>query len=299
MSKHNINKFRASDWYNLGRLYDDGDKKKTECFENAVKLEPDYGLAWHYLGCIYSKQDNEKTASFCNNKACEAYKARLQRFKRETSMNQWKEKNKPEKTFRQNYDVLKDIDNKIDSCLGNLAALYSNMNQHQNALDCYELLLDERPNDFEYNEECGMTLYKLDKFYSAIDHLRFALEVKPDDFKILFTIARAYDGLDNSSRAKWYYKKTVNASEGLTDNLDAFWARGDANYALGEYRDSTLDYEKVLKIDPKNDLAWRRKADAHIALKENKEANHCYDQSCTLRREKKESNKKLENNPKS
>ena len=72
-------------------------RKQIKYFKNAVALDPLHGPAWHYLGVLYGRKGDKKMERFCNEKALEAYKTGLQRYKRELTRQEWKNRNESKK----------------------------------------------------------------------------------------------------------------------------------------------------------------------------------------------------------
>ena len=280
-----MNEFTAENWYDVGITYDDPDKI-TKCLHKAVKLDPLHATAWHRLGCLYADKDDDKTAEFCNIKAVEAYKAQLERFKREISSNEWKKKNKPVQSFRQNYDVLADIDQTIDDNLENLGYVYGNIGDNENAIKCYQKILDKYPTWLKMIELRGKEYFEIGKYVEAIDDLRFVIEEFSYKYELLYTIAEAYEAIDNIDKARYYYRKTIRACDEFPENTDALLVKSRANFELDEFKDSIYTLEKLTRIDSENHEVWMRKGDAHFALHEEKQAKYCFAKNRKLRKKK-------------
>ncbi len=278
-----MSEFTAENWYDIGITYDNPDKI-IECLQKAVRLDPLYAVAWHRLGCLYAEKKDNKTEKFCNIKAVEAYKAQLERFKREITNHEWKQQNKPIQSFRQNYDVVADIDQIIDYNLENLGYVYCNMNDHENAIKCYQKILDKYPTWTKIIEFRGKEYFEIGKYIEAIDDLRFVIEEFSYKYELLYIIAEAYEAINNIDRAIHYYKKTIRACDKFPEDVKALLVKSKSNFELGEFKDSIHTLEKLIQIDSENDEAWIRKADAHFALHEEKDANYCFEKNREIRK---------------
>ncbi|MFM9875459.1 MAG: tetratricopeptide repeat protein [Nitrosarchaeum sp.] len=280
-----MNNFTAENWYDVGITYDDPNKI-TECLHKAVKLDPLHATAWHRLGCLYSNKGDDKTAEFCNIKAVDAYKAQLERFKREMDSCEWKKKNKPIQSFRQGYDVLADIDQIIDDNLENLGYVYGNMEDHENAIKCYEKILDKYPTWLKIIEFRGMEFFEIKKYIEAIDDLRFVVEEFSNKYQSLYTIAKAYEAIDDIDRAIYYYRKTIRACDEFPEKAKALLIKSKVHFELDEFKDSICTLEKLIQIDSENPELWMRQGDAYFALHKEKEAKYCYAKNRKLSRKK-------------
>ncbi len=278
-----MNEFTAENWYDIGITYDDSDKI-IQCLQKAVRLDPHHANAWHRLGCLYAEKKDDKTEEFCNIKAVEAYKIQLERFKREITNQEWKKQNKSIQSFRQNYDVLADIDQIIDDNLENLGYVYGNMNDHENAIKCYQKILDKYPTWSKIIELRGKHYFAIGKYVEAIDDLRFVIEEFSSKYESIYIIAEAYNAIGNIDRARHYYRKTIMACDEFPEDVESLLVKSKSSFELEEFKDSIHRLEKLIQIDSENDDAWMRKADAHFALHEEKDAIYCFKKHREIRK---------------
>lgn len=283
MNKFDINQFRADDWYCLGEKLENR-SKRIKCFENAVRMDPNHGLSWHYLGVLYNTGKNYTMSDFCNNKAEQAYLLNLQRYQRHISREEWEleskknENNNPEKLEfpKHVYDMISDIDSKIDYIIENLGRLYYNMGKLEKAIECYSKLIEEYPNWIHAHFERGNLYYLFGKKHDAISDLRFVIEEQTTDYKSYFMLGKCYEELDLIDRAFWYYNKCVSSTLKFSLDDDAILYRGKANYQLTNFKECLVDAEKILRQNPKNYDFLKLKAEAHLALGQNKHASKCF-----------------------
>ena len=293
MKKYNINEFRAKDWYKLG--YDLANpKKKIKCFKKAVALDPLHGPAWHFLGSIYNGMGDFKMEKFCNQKALEAYKAGLQRYRRKITKEEWNIRNEetkkdemsPMSLPKPTYDVISSIDTEIDDILENLARLYWNMAELEKAAECYDRLIELYPNWASPHRARGEIYVRLGEHLKAIDDLRFAVEDNHADFKSYYLLGMSYSIIGNADRSKWYFRKAKSSAENSPDSIDAAEVRADSSYELEDYGYSIDCYKEILKRNPKNTYAWNKMGEAHLAKGDNKQAKRCFEKACKISQSK-------------
>ncbi len=293
MKKYDINQFRAKDWYNLGYKFESS-TKQIQFFKKAVRLDPLHGPAWHFLGSIYSRKGDEKMEKFCNQKALEAYKIGLQRYRRELTKSEWEcqnenKKDDPMKTMilpKKTYDVLSEIDNEIDSILENLGRLYWNMNEFEKAVECYDKLIDLYPNWGSPHKSRGQIYNRLGNHEKAIDDLRFAVEIDDTDYESYYLLGKSYAIIGKNDRALWYFAKAKNAAEKSLDCVAAKVVKADSNYELQEYDESISEYGEILRNDPKNKFVWNKMGEALVANGEHKRAIKCFQKACKIEERK-------------
>ena len=289
MKRYDINEFRAKDWYRLGEE-SQGVRKQIKYFKNAVALDPLHGPAWHYLGVLYSRKGDKKMERFCNEKALEAYKTGLQRYKRELTRQEWKNRNESKKDDPMNtvalpkptYDIIYVIDEEIDDLLENLGRLYCNINELEKAVERYDKLIELYPNWAKPHKTRGGIYYILGNHPKAIDDLRFAIEVDGEDYKSLFFLGKSYSKIGNSDRADWYFAKAKHIAKKLPNNIEAKEIMADSSFELEEYDDSIEGYKDVLEKFPHNRFVWNKLADAHLAKGRNKSAKRCFEKACKI-----------------
>lgn len=289
-----INTFRAKDWYNLGERYENN-KAKMRCFKNAVAMDPLHGPAWHYLGFLYEIKGDSKMEEFCNKKAEVAYLAGLQRYQRNLTKSEWEYQNSQRKDDDLNsvnlpkavYDVFTVIDNEIDGILENLARLYWNMHELEKAINCYDSLIELYPNWVKPHKTRGRLHYRLRNYDKAIDDLRFAIEVDDSDYESQYILGKAYSAKSVLDRADWYFEKARDAASRSIDCSEAKSIRAESSFELERYDESAQTYREILIDDPRNNRAWKKIAEIHLAKGEHKKAKRCFEKACRIEEQKK------------
>ncbi|MFM8659297.1 MAG: tetratricopeptide repeat protein [Candidatus Nitrosotenuis sp.] len=294
LKKFDINIFRAKDWYRLGEETHN-ERKRITYFKNAVGLDPLHGPAWHFLGFLYSESGDKQMEKFCNAKALEAYKNGLQRYRRELTREEWEFQNQNKKDDEmkampapvKTYDVISDIDEKIDNLLENLGRLYCNMNELEKAQECYDKLIDMYPNWVKPHKSRGLIRYRLGNTEKAIDDLRFAIEVDENDFGSHLLLGKCYKKLGLDDRALWYFRKANNAADSVPNDIEAKEVKGDSSFELENYEESISAYQYILEKNPKNKEVWKKIAGAHLANGECKQAKRCFEKVCRIQEHEK------------
>lgn len=183
---------------------------------------------------------------------------------------------------KETYDVMSVIDNEIDNLLENLGRLYCNMKELKRAEECYDKLIELYPNWAKPHKSRGWVNYWLDNNDKAIDDLRFVVEVDSSDYNSYYLLGKAYSEKGNIDRANWYFRKATNAADESSDSIEAKIIKADSSFELEDYDESLNAYQYILDKNPKNKEVWKKKAEVHLAKGENKEARHCFEKLCKI-----------------
>jgi len=161
-------------------------EQAIEAFKQATAMNPDLGEPYFKLGIAYSLLEAEDRGKLSADPQLPG--------------EQTAKEHKPEsqKAFEQAVEVYKKwvADNPDDdAAYFNLGRSYNKLNRDQDAEKALRQAVKLKPGDAEYQTELGAILVKLAKYREAIDPLKKALELDPDN-------SRAIDLLDDAEAGR-------------------------------------------------------------------------------------------------
>ncbi|MEX0504295.1 tetratricopeptide repeat protein [Alphaproteobacteria bacterium LSUCC0719] len=139
------------------------------------------------------------------------------------------------------------LDPKRDIALHNLANLYYQSGQYDEAIRQFKALLNLRPADIDTIRKLGESCLKADMAQEAVSHFQFLVDRDDSNIDFWFLLGSAYRALKENVRAASCFERI------LSQNADHF----EAIYSLGNIcRDTNLSdeaiqfYERALHLRP-------------------------------------------------
>jgi tetratricopeptide (TPR) repeat protein len=153
------------------------------------------------------------------------------------------------------------------------------------AIGCYKRALEISPRTVEVHVNLGAALCQQGKFDEAIYHYSEAIRIRPDDFDTLNDLGVVLRKAGRIDEAIGYYKRALelnpssveaNANLGLAlaakgkfadavshyrvslatmDTISTRISLGEALVRLGRFQEAATEFEKVLRVQPQNDVA--------------------------------------------
>lgn len=123
----------------------------------------------------------------------------------------------------------------------------SNFDEHFDAITAFDfcIAIDEK-NAIPFNYK-GESLIALDNIQGAIKVLHEALEIDPELSTIHFSLAQAYEKLDNWTTASSYYRECIKLD---TLNADAWMGIGYCYFELDDFNSGEPFIIRALELDP-------------------------------------------------
>ncbi len=154
----------------------------------------------------------------------------------------------------------------------------------QIAVDCYARLLDLRSDFWEGWYERGTTLEDLGRFSEAIQNYDRALSLYPKRealANIWLRRGNAFQyGLGEYDAALACYDRVLQVQP---DDAKVWHHRGNALlYGYNQPNTAISSYERSLELDPQSSLSWRNQGNAFMELQRYPEAMGCYDRVLRL-----------------
>jgi len=128
-----------------------------------------------------------------------------------------------------------------------LSKLYSNVTQHQKALEYGLEALRLSPDNLDYKENVSDTYIILGDYNNAIKYLKEISEKRPDDINILYNVGRVYEALKQPSEAIKYYEKIT---ENYQYDETVLLRMADIYESYGDYANTAATLEKLLTLNP-------------------------------------------------
>lgn len=128
-----------------------------------------------------------------------------------------------------------------------LSKLYSNVTQHQKALENGLEAIKLNPDNLDYKEHVADTYIMLGDYNNALKYLKEINAKHPDDINIIYNIGRMHEALKQPSEAVKYY-------EYITENFQydetVLLRMADIYESFNDYANTAATIEKLLVINP-------------------------------------------------
>ena len=231
------------------RLFDENQTDKAiEAYEQAVKLNPDFGEAYFKLGIAYDLLEMQKkqTGEMPDSPPANSKEG--------------KAKTKSEKAFDKAVTVYKKwvaANPKDDVAFFNLGRTYSKLTEDEDAEDAFREAVKLKPDDTDYQTELGAVLIKLAKYREAIEPLKKAIALES-------TNARAADLLEDAEagRQRLDYvsnKNDANQANGNTKSSSKSGSNTNSNSSIGSNSNSPVKPPPPSNTKPKAEETLRDK----------------------------------------
>ena len=128
-----------------------------------------------------------------------------------------------------------------------LSKLYSNVTQHQKALENGLEAIRINPDNLDYKEHVADTYIILGDYTNALKYLKEISEKKPDDINILYNVGRMYEAMKMPSEAVKYYD---NITENYQYDETVLIRMADIYESFNDYANTAATVEKLLVLNP-------------------------------------------------
>ena len=164
--------------------------------------------------------------------------------------------------------------------LFDLGLAFNALNQHQKALDSFDLAIQLQPDFFEAHGNRGAMLAALGRHGDAIESYRKALAIRPD-------FADAHCNLGSTlTQLQRYDEALASLDRALAlraDYPDALYNRGNALKPLQRYEEALASYDRAIALQPNHADAHNNRGQVLRELERYDEALASYDRALALR----------------
>ena len=128
----------------------------------------------------------------------------------------------------------------------------------------------------------GDQFFNKGQYQQAIEAYDDYLEAKPNDLKIIYKRARAYEELGNDNKAVSGYQFIISKDE---ENADAHLGLGGYFYRTGDFENALFHYERAIEKDKSNAIAYLQKGKSNQKLSNLKEALSYYNLAISINKD--------------
>ena len=241
----------ALDWLSkVVRLWDGGkftdSKKAIEYLNNAIKLQPDLGLAYKGRGLFYCTIGQYQRGIKDLNEVIRlqpddsnAYDIRGLAYGRYLGQH---------RLAIENYnEAIRLKPDNADAYL-NRGVAYDGLGQHQRAIEDYNEAIRIKPNFALAYVNRGVAYDGLGQFQRVIEDCNVAIRLQPDDVEAYRNRGLTFNKLGKYERAIDDYTKVISLKP---DDVGAYYSRGNAyGRDLGQYQRAIEDFNKAISLKP-------------------------------------------------
>ena len=141
-----------------------------------------------------------------------------------------------------------------------LESIYTELENenYTHAIDLSNRGIENEPRNILYRRYKAQALISLDMPDEAIQELKIAEKLEPENPKILIDEAGCYNHMENSDEALKLCNRVIEMDPELND---AYYVKGIALRSMGRHSDAVVQFKKYIKQDPSD-------ANAHLDLGE-------------------------------
>jgi tetratricopeptide (TPR) repeat protein len=162
----------------------------------------------------------------------------------------------------------------------NLGTAFSEINQHDDALDCFgrSIKLDEN-NPLAYFNQ-GLVYRYLHQFDNALNSYKNALKINPDYADALNGVGRIYHLKNEFNLAITHYDKAIQSQPNYSEVI---YNKSIALQELKRYDEALVCYDAAIQLKPDYHEPYNGKGNTLLELKRYHEALLCYDAAIQLK----------------
>ncbi len=127
--------------------------------------------------------------------------------------------------------------------------MFNELKDFQNAINCYEKVIQIDSKHTDAHNNLGLILYKLGEFQNSINHYKKAIQIDSNNVQAHNNLGNSLKGLEKNKEAIDCYKKAIEID---SNYIKAYGNLGVTFYKLGEFQKAISCHEKVIQLDPNN-----------------------------------------------
>jgi tetratricopeptide (TPR) repeat protein len=220
----------------------DRHEEALSCFDEAIRLNPDFAEAWYDKGATLGKLGQHGEALSCFDEAI-----RLNRDYAQA----WHHKGTP-----------------LDE-----------LGQHEEALSCYDEAIRLKPDFPEAWYDKGVTLANLGRHEEALSSYDEAIRLEPDFAEAWYNKGVTLGQLGRDEEAVSCYDEAIRLNR---DYAQAWNNKGTMLGKLGRYKEALSCFDDAAKLKPDHTEAWYNKGLTLSSLGRYEEALSCFDEAIRL-----------------
>jgi tetratricopeptide (TPR) repeat protein len=218
-------------------------EEALRCYDQAVRIKPDYASIWVNKGTVYEDQGKDEEALRCYDQALQI---------------------RPDDPYAKH----------------NKGNIYLKQGKTAEALSYFEQAVKIKPDFAEAWHNKGFALNRLGKTEEALRSYDQALKIQPDHVEAWNNKANALDKLGRKTEALRCYDQVLRLK---SDHAEAWSNKGNTLVDLGKYEEAQRCFERSLQIRPNDEITWFNKGVALRQEGKMAEALRCYDQALKIK----------------
>lgn len=236
------------------RLIESGDfENAINTFQKAIRLKPDYADAYNNIGVVFDRQDNyEKALEFYK----EAIRIDMNHFKAHFNSGivyfNLKQYGKAVEAFKEAIKIRPDY---ADAYFG-LGVIYSILGDDKKKIEAFKKVVDLFNKSIKSGlssseslrwDFLGGSYSELGQYDKAIEALKEAIKIKPDNTDIYKLLGSAYGNLKQYEKSLESYKDALKLKP---DDAGIYMNLGFAYRDLKQYDKAVEAFKEALKLKP-------------------------------------------------
>lgn len=244
----------------------DGD----QAFFDMNELE---GLIEHYL-----QVKETRKAEMALRHARQLYPGHLGLKLRQAQI--WANSGKPVKAVPLLKDLL-NIEPHSEEILMTLGAIYSQITEHKQAIDCFKraLIFADSDTRREIRIDIALEFENLGAWKDAIRNLEEALDEDPGNETAVYELAFCFERTGQFKRAAAFYEKFLDEQP---YSFAAWYSMGNALQQCGKFPQAIDAYDFAIAIESSFGPAYHQKAEALVAMERYNDALHTYEETLSF-----------------
>jgi tetratricopeptide (TPR) repeat protein len=291
---------RASAALERGKHSRTADEKLKAC-DDALKIDPTFGLAWQEKGYIYRALEDTDKAFDCFTKAIElspelAYsyferaliniaernniKAALPDLQKVVELDPGSyigyfargllegERGDLDAAIKY-YTKCVELNPGFDWAFLNRGAAYADKKMYKEAITDYEKAIEINPYAYKPHNNLALALVELDRVEEAIEVWEDAIALAPEDNDPYYNRGNALKRLGRLTEAIEDFTLAIEVDP---NHADSYCNRGNAYFQLGYYPEAIADHTKAIELRPDFGLSYLGRATVYGMLNEYEKA---------------------------
>lgn len=177
------------------------------------------------------------------------------------------------------YDqVLKNNPNQIDAINGK-AVCFLKQGLNKEAIALFNKAIDIAPNDPFCWQNRGNYYFKQGEYSRALSDYQKSIKEDSTDSFVWSNIGTCLLHMEKFADSLLFFNKALEIEPDLAETLGN---NGVALFRLERYDEALKNFDKCLKLDPLFTLIWHNKGLCHVALKDHNKAIECFDRAIEI-----------------
>ncbi len=249
-----------------------------EWYTKALEIQPDLAEAHANLGVLYAKQENWESAILFYQKAIQ-FKPDFANVYRNLSQILVQLDRVEEATQYWQQALELKLDFATPEEYFNIGNILLRQRKANEAVECYQNVLQAQPNSFESYHNFAEALQQLKEWEAAISAYQKAIELKPDSVKTYQRLGDTWMKLQQWEEVIQSYNKVLDLQP---DIFKAYHNLAEAYYHIEQWETAIPFYQKAIELKPDSARIYKQLGDVWMKLRQWDEAITAYEKSLEI-----------------